>query len=262
MEVEKVKEWLMKAHKTLDPPGCYTVHMPKPLSANGAITFGIVHEHRFAFYCWVKYHRKVTLKNSASGISPPDLITIDWHDDIGVPSDFSENELANLDINNDLEVGFYCWTRLRALNDGHIAPALFLRFFKNVHALIKQDQGETVDTRKDIKGDDHHIFYHYGYDSLIKDLKNSDINRVFLDIDLDYFTVDESGLPIPEEEIRGLINLEGELMTWILPRLEGMTIAIEPSHCGNADNCIRFLDILNEELFSRSLCSKDTKWNK
>jgi hypothetical protein len=144
----------------------------------------------------------------------------------------------------------------------HIAPALFLRFFKNVHALIKQDQGETVDTRKDIKGDDHHIFYHYGYDSLTKDLKNSDINRVFLDIDLDYFIVDESGRPMSEAEIRGLISLEGELMTWILPRLEGMTIALEPSHCGNVDNCIRFLDILNEELFSRSLCSKETKWSK
>ncbi|MBW2021168.1 MAG: hypothetical protein JRI65_14430 [Deltaproteobacteria bacterium] len=262
MEVEKVKEWLMKAHKTLDPPGCYTVYMPKPLSTDAAITLGIVHEHRFAFYYWALYHRKVTLKNSASGINPPDLITIDWHDDIGAPSDFSENELSNLDISDELEVGFYCWSRLRALNDGHVSPAIFLRFFKNVHALIKQDQGETVSIRKDINGDDHHIFYHYQYDSLIKNLKNSNIDRVFLDIDLDYFTVDGSGTPMHENEIRDLINLEGEFMTWILPRLEGMTIALEPSYCGNVDNCIRFLDIINEELFSRSLCAKETRWNR
>ncbi len=42
--------------------------------------------------------------------------------------------------------------------------------------------------------------------------------------DLDYFTVDEKN-PIPENDIRKLMNIDSGIMKWILPRLEGMTIA-------------------------------------
>ena len=125
MNEHTLKKWLEKERGLLYPPGTETGFVESPKLKNiMACTIGLVHSHRFAFYFWSKFNEKYSKNSLSLTHDMPVLVTIDFHDDSGVESDFDKEEIKEIDISDDVELGLYCWLRLRALNDGHILPAL------------------------------------------------------------------------------------------------------------------------------------------
>jgi hypothetical protein len=51
-------------------------------------------------------------------------------------------------------------------------------------------------------------------------------------------------------------------MSIIFPKLVGLTIALEPRHCCGYSNSMKIFDILNKELFSNTLLTENSRWNK
>ena len=88
---------------------------------------------------------------------------MDWHDDCGAECDYDEGELKRLDQHNEQEVALFCWAGLRPLNDGHIAPAVWLNALGNVYIIQKQkneyDCEDETCVVKDRYGNDHRIYY-------------------------------------------------------------------------------------------------------
>ena len=74
----------------------------------------IVMEHRFAFFYWIKckqelmYDRNTRTRINDDLFTPPDLITMDWHDDCGGECDYSEGELKRLNQQDEQEVALFC----------------------------------------------------------------------------------------------------------------------------------------------------------
>ncbi len=100
-----------------------------------------------------------------------------------------------------------------------------------------------------------------------EELLKSNIDEVFFDIDLDYFT--ESDDPcgggedlalMDDKAITLLLDPHSSLIEWVLKRTEGMTIATEPKWCGGLSNSNRIYNILDNTLFLNNLFSKNTKW--
>lgn len=121
MEECRITNWLKDFDRYLDPPGCESSFVSLPGRDEASCTIGIVHEHRFAFYFWGLYSNDRNSRNSI-------LISVDAHDDTGVPSEVIPDDLNDLNIHNRTELGLFAWLRLRSLNDGHILPALYLNF--------------------------------------------------------------------------------------------------------------------------------------
>ena len=86
MDTNRIAEWLKDTGGWLNPSGCETAFAPLPVHDRGCCTVGIVHEHRFAFFFWGLYSLD---KNSPHAA----LISIDAHDDVGVPSEVILDDL-------------------------------------------------------------------------------------------------------------------------------------------------------------------------
>jgi hypothetical protein len=268
MDSTRIAKWLNDIQGGLAPPGCEAEYTSQPGGKQDCCTVGIVHEHRFAFYYWALYAHEKRKQGQR-----PVLITLDSHDDVGVPSEVNVDDLDNLHIGNRTELGLFAWTRLRRLNDGHILPALYLNFFSDVYVLMNNDEdsdefkySHEEQQQKDQDGDIHTIKYYQKLDQLLHDLP-SDV-PAFLDIDLDFFAIDNtenssivgSELLRPDDFISSFLSIDGPLLGPLLERIVGLTIALEPKYCGGLLNSLRVLDILNRELFDGTLCTHDCKW--
>jgi len=268
MDPTRIAKWLNDIQGWLEPPGCETEYTSRPGGKQDCCTVGIVHEHRFAFYYWARYAHERRKHGQR-----PVLITLDSHDDVGVPSEVNVDDLDNLHIGNRTELGLFAWTRLRRLNDGHILPALYLNFFSDVYVLMNNDENsddfkfsyEELKQR-DRDGDIHSVKYYQHVDQLLYDLP-SDV-PAFLDIDLDFFAIDNadkgsllgSELLRSDDFISSFLSINGPLLGPLQERIVGLTIALEPKYCGGLLNSLRVLDILNRELFDGTLCTDDCKW--
>ena len=232
-----------------------------------AIEVALVFEHRFAFYYWLRWRHDLQAE------APPDLVTIDWHDDVGDTCDFNARTLASLNVADPNELALFCWLGLRSLNDGHIAPALYLNALGDVHALIKQDWQPGIPARErgyeivDREGQPHVINYHRRALSCRRALKGNDSpGPIVLDLDLDYFTRDHpSGdrfrqIRLSDHAIEALLDTTRPFMAQLLPRVVGMTIALEPGYCGGIHNSLAILDVVCRTLFSGARCSRLAKW--
>lgn len=267
MDINRIAKWISSVKGGVKPTGCESSHTNQPGDLRSCCTIGIVHEHRFAFYYWALYsHEKGTRGQR------PILITLDSHDDVGVPSEVVTDDLDNLHIGNRTELGLFAWLRLRRLNDGHILPALYLNFFSDVYVLMNNDE-DSEDFKSfheelqqaDREGNVHTVKYYQHLDRLLLDLPPD--SPVFLDIDLDFFADDN-----PEKELLGseqlksdsfissFLSIDGPLLEPLLNRIVGVTIALEPRYCGGLLNSLHVLDILNRELFDGTLCTNDCKW--
>ena len=268
MDTTRIAEWLTNTQRWLDPPGCETAFAPLPTQERGCCTVGIVYEHRFAFFFWGLYSLDKDRPH-------PVLISIDSHDDTGVPSELIPDDLDNLDIRNRIELGLFAWLRLRSLNDGHILPALYLNFFSDVYVLLNNNEdarefklSHTEQQQKDCNGRRHRVNFYQHSEHLLRDLPPD--SSVFLDIDLDFFAVDnpEAGSVLDSEllrsdaELRSTLSINGPLIGPLLSRIVGLTIALEPEYCGGLINSLHALDILNRELFDGTLCTHSCKWKK
>ncbi|MBE3046905.1 hypothetical protein IMZ48_31125 [Candidatus Bathyarchaeota archaeon] len=124
------RDILGRVHRHLDPAGGCMTFVPHPARGDRkAVLVGIVFEHRFAFYYWIKckqelrWDRHVRQRIPDRDFVPPDLVTMDWHDDIGGECDMIEAEIRRLNQSNEAEVGLFSWAGLRSINDGHVFPA-------------------------------------------------------------------------------------------------------------------------------------------
>ncbi len=97
-------------------------------------------------------------------------------------------------------------------------------------------------------------------------MDRSEPEHVYLDIDFDYFTCEEKGgelgsaRMVREDKIRVALNLKTGLLSHFHDRLVGLTIALEPKHCGGFANVFRILHILNDEFFGGTLGTHRPKW--
>jgi len=263
-----IAEWLKNLDQKLNPPGCETVFVPSRVGEQSCCKVGIVHEHRFAFYYWALYSHDQGKK------PPPVLITLDSHDDIGVQSEVIPGDLDNLNFGNQTELALFAWLRLRSLNDGHILPALYLNFFSDVYVLNKPQDSlvfrapNSKMEYEDREGNIHAVKFFRHADKLMRDLP-PDI-PVYLDIDLDYFAVNNSQADellgseslLPDNEIKKILSFKSPFMKLLLYRLIGLTIALEPKYCGGLLNSFHLLDILNREFFNGTLCTHSCDWAK
>jgi hypothetical protein len=267
-KINRISKWLNSTQGWLKPPGCETVHTARPGDDEGCCTVGIVHEHRFAFFYWVLYSL-----DKGKHEPQPVLITLDSHDDVGVPGEVDIEDLDNLSIGNRTELGLFVWTRLRRLNDGHILPALYLNCFSDVYVLMNND--EDIEDFKlsfeeqqqiDRHGNIHKVNYYQHLDQLLYDLPPD--TPVFLDIDLDFFVNENpaegsllgSDLLRSVNFISSFLSINGPLLGSLLTRIVGLTIALEPKYCGGLLNSLHILDVLNCEFFAGTLCTHNCRW--
>lgn len=258
MDKDRIARWLegLNSNGYLYPPGCEASFTKLPGRDGGYCTVGIVHEHRFAFYFWA-------LDSIEKNLSRAALITVDAHDDVGVPDEVIpddldnlgiHNELDNLNVHNRIELGLFAWLRLRSLNDGHILPALYLNFFSDVFVLLNdhEDSAGYKSNREkqpitDRDGREHKVRFYRNPEKLLYDLPKD--CPVFLDIDLDYFSLDnpEAGSVhgseklMDDADIRKFLSVNGPLFGQFFNRIVGMTIALEPKYCGGLLNSLHVL---------------------
>lgn len=223
----------------------------------------VFNHHRFAFYYWVRWNLEKKIR--------PDLISFDWHQDLAYPDEGDKQELMNLDINNPFEVSFYSWARLNSLNDNHIMSAVYRNLLGNVYVVYKQkDLHEDDDEElEDYHGEKHIIRKFKDSQSLLTALTKEAISEVYFDIDLDYFTIENSSTNdkqrftyMNQRKIKEIFNPSGELMRWIFERIQGFTIALEPEHTGGIEKSLRFLVLLEKLFFTKSIGNWNCDWNR
>ncbi len=252
-----------------------------------AIEVAVIHHHRFAFFYWLKWATKDWTRSLSLDQTPPDLVTIDYHDDVGGECDcvFDELELligklevGDVDDKHELKdaarrrdqakrnVATYSMLGLRALNDGHIFPAQYLNAVGDVFVLYKQREPNER-SFEDQYGNLHHIRYFNQPSEVVKALSKIPDRCTYFDLDVDYFFEDKSQVRgnekmVSEKQIRQLMDVESEFMTAILQReLKGVTFALEPTYCGGLPSCFRAMSIVMDALFSGNLLgATDVKW--
>jgi hypothetical protein len=200
--------------------------------------------------------------------SRPALISLDYHNDVGCPGDYDEEELRNLDARDETLLGLFAWLGLPRKNDGHILPAAYLNSIGDVYVILKKlnsgPQGSNFEV-EDLNGSTHRIQYFSSVSSLVAELQRKAPSEVYLDIDLDFFTESPADdfasiRLVSDSVIEETLSPSAKLMEFVLPRLSGLTIALEPRYCGGIQNSFHILQQINELLFSSGLFHSNCKW--
>ena len=252
-----------------------------------AIEVAVIHHHRLGFYYWLRWTTQGWTCSLPTEHLAPDLVTVDWHDDVGGDCDCVFDELRllvqRLEVDNvedpacledavrrrqisENNVAAYSFLGLRALNDGHIFPAQYLNAIGDVYVLYKQYGKKTL-KMTDQFGQPHNIFYCTSPLDLVKKLDRATARPTYFDLDVDYFFKEGKGkvhgaeVMVAEDEIRKLLDPQQGLLSHIAPRpLRGMTFALEPTYCGGLNGCFRAMSIISETLFDGSLLGDQVDW--
>jgi hypothetical protein len=230
-----------------------------------SIELGIFNSHRFAFYFWAKW----TTEKEDKTI--PDLVTFDWHQDLAYPGDLEKEWLAKLDLKNLFEVSFYAWAKLYPHNDNHIVSAAYLNLIGDIYVVCKQTHYGKVDDGvkkfKDIHGNVHYIRKFETHEKLMRHVENKSIKQIYFDIDLDYFTIENSTSNdkqhftyMKDKDIKEIFNLDSPMIQWVMERIEGMTIALEPEHTGSINKSMKYFSLLEKQFFNGSVFQWKTTW--
>ena len=252
----------MKIPDFLAPMGAYESILENPFTKD-AIEVAVFHEHRIAFYYWALWTTGIKYGEPRI-LPPPTLVSFDWHEDTAVPDEIEQQELQKLNLEIPSEIAFFSWAMLNPLNDGHILSAAYLNLIADIFLVRKQENSGDLPFI-DMFGNTHKIYSFDNikdmYDSLKKDI---DVDKIYLDIDLDYFTESPDSCGggteltlVPPDEITATLSPQSELMQFILPRLSGMTIAIEPEFCGGYSNAVSIYQTLEKTMFNGQLLSQN-----
>lgn len=250
----------MEISDFLAPMGAYTSIIEHPFTKD-AIEVAVFHEHRIAFYYWALWTMGIKYGQPRI-LPPPTLVSFDWHEDTAAPHEVEQEELKNLDLEKMGEIAFFAWAKLHSQNDGHILSAAYLNLISDIF-LVRKQEPDSQQPFVDIFGNIHKI---YSFDN-VKDMydslkKHIGVDKVYLDIDLDYFT--ESPDPcgggnelslVPTDKIIAALDPQSDLMQFILPRLSGMTIAIEPEFCGGYSSAMSIYQNVEKTMFNGQLLS-------
>ena len=256
----------MNDNKYLKLPNADYTIIEHPNGQNDSVEIGLVRDHRFVFYFWFKWWKDTNRELRDSTAKAPSLITIDWHRDLCAPCEIEKQDLINLNLTSYKEVALFSWDKLNQLNDGHILAAAYLNLISDIYVLCKQD-GTEDENFIDHWGNEHKIRCFDSKENLLNELLQNNINEIYFDIDLDYFTESndscgggEDLVLMDDQDILSLLNIDSEFMQWIFKRMEGMTIATEPKWCGGLKNSNKIYKILDNTLFNNQLFSKKEKW--
>ena len=243
------------------PPGCKYSIMDHPSGTNRAVEVAVFQDHRFAFFFWLKWRSQLGPDEAA-----PLLVSLDWHEDLAAPDEAEIDDLNALRIDHLRDVAVFCWGKLNSNNDGHILAAAYLNFVGDIYVVRKQ-HGCSARSFQDGSGRQHRISCFSSVVDLLRALEKAQDQRVFFDIDLDYFTESPDSCGggaevrlVDDREVAATLDPQGELMSWVFPRMCGMTIATEPDFCGGVINAGRLLGILSDTLFHPQLLAHDVKW--
>lgn len=254
----------------LRPSGCLDCHINKPFNKEESIEIAAFHEHRFAFYYWLKW------TNNLNG-KIPSLVTFDWHQDLCPPYKDKVEELKSLETTKMSKVAFYTWARLEHTNDVQIQSAILLNKIQNVYVICRQkSRRDNPMIIEDYHGNTHKIYLFDNINEFEKTIPSLEEEHVFWDIDLDYFTLcnppsmggTTSGKKytyLTKAAIEEQFSSQSPVIRWILERIEGMTIAMEPDFCGGLKHSNRLYSIVEralftEPLFNRNMHKKYPKW--
>jgi len=251
----------MDDHEYALPPGCNMSILPHPSGVDDAVELALFQDHRYAFFFWLSWTRKLQLETA-----PPALISLDWHEDLAAPDEVEQQELLGLNQNDLRGVALFCWEHLNPLNDGHILAAAFLNLIGDIYVVRKQIE-VVVDAFQDAQGREHRIRCFDTIDELVTALRGAKVERVFFDLDLDYFTESEDGSGggekvelVSDEVIKAALNPSSELLQWVFERFAGMTIATEPEFCGGMINSNHLVSVVSESLFVPQLLADNATW--
>jgi hypothetical protein len=248
------------------PPGSLTQYLDHPHYSHLGIELSIFNDHRYAFYFWNKWTQHNVFEMDRINC-PPDLITLDWHQDLRLPTTEEKRWLRNLDLTNNQDVALYSWANLGKWNDTHIMAAAYLNIIGDVYVHCRQGRNKDWDDEyiKDKNGNIHTIKKFKKYDELESHLLSSDVVNVYFDIDLDFFTINnplswgQGGTAytyLPNNTIKKMLGIERPLISWIFQRLWGITIALEPEFTGGLMKSQSYLNLIDQLYFSPSLFTK------
>lgn len=270
---------MIKLHfRNLDyvrPPGTLIELLNHPDEAqNETVELALFNEHRYAFFFWNKWRNEL-LEDSIA--EPPCLVTLDWHQDLMWPDETEKKWLDELDLSNNRDVSLYSWANLTPINDGQIMAAAYLNLVGNIYVHCRQGKNESKWKEVEFTdkfGNIHTVRKFKTYDGLENHMLQSDEKKVFFDIDLDFFTlnnpyngVGNSYSYLKDPEIKAMLAVKRPLIEWIFKRMCGFTIAIEPEHCGGLLKAHKLLNVIDQLYFTPSLFanygsnwSKSTEW--
>ncbi len=241
------------------PPGTAVEILAHPYYGNSrSIELAAFAEHRYAFFFWAKWTGKLLKENRIA--SPPDLVSLDWHQDLAWPTKGEKGWLRSLDVSNNRDLSLYAWANLSPINDTHIMAAAYLNLIGDIYVHCRQGRFEDHwrDQKfKDRYGNVHTVRKFREYDKLEEFLLNSEVNNVYFDIDLDFFTIQnplngagKNFTYLGDDTIRQMLEVERPLIWWIFQRLCGFTIATEPEHTGGLLRSNRYLALISKLYFS------------
>ncbi|MDH6309435.1 hypothetical protein M2451_002679 [Dysgonomonas sp. PFB1-18] len=255
----------------ITPPGTLTQNLSHPfLEAGNGIELSLFYDHRYAFFFWNKWTRRILTKEPKS--NPPCLVSVDWHQDLAWPTKGQKKWLDVLDISSNKDVSLYAWANLSHINDEQIVAAAYLNLIGNIYVHCRQGSDHRWEDQSyiDKYGNEHIIKRFKDYDELENYLLKSSESKVYFDIDLDYFTINnplnavgKNFSYMPKKEIIEMLKIERPLISWIFQRLQGFTIAIEPEHTGGLLKANKILEIIDRLYFKPSLFSNYAwQWEK
>lgn len=237
-----------------DPPGTFREVIPHPGGEDRAIEKAVIMEHRFAFFFWMKWRNELRENNWLQQPAPT-LITIDWHRDMAPPPESQREKLQELDQSNLSDIANYVWAQFDQTNDGHILCAAWLNLIGDI-ILLKNSASQMQDTFTDYNGNTHTIYEFRDYHRFEEFLIQREDHNIFFDIDLDYFIHGKGGTLYPEnfdrytdKEIKEIIDHNNAAFKHILPSIDGVTIAQEPSYCGGIANSCHIMNVVHSQLF-------------
>jgi len=248
----------------IEPPGSIREILSHPLRDNESMELALFQEHRYAFFFWAKWIRKLELEK------PPCLVSLDWHQDLCFPCETEKEWLDDLDLNSDPEIAVFSWAKLAGNNDGHILCAAYLNLIGDIYVHCKQGTFESEwedEELIDKYGNIHIIKKYKKYDKMEEDLLNSKEENVFFDIDLDFFTVENSTSNndlrftyVDDALVSKMLNHKRPLVQWVFERLRGFTIATEPEHCGGILKSNKYLNMISNLYFKPALLGPHCNW--
>ncbi|NHZ84590.1 MAG: hypothetical protein GWP19_01750 [Planctomycetia bacterium] len=241
------------------PPNTLVQSLSHPNRMDSLIDLCIFNDHRYAFYFWNKLKQEKAIRF--------DLITFDWHQDLRPPTDKLKNELIDIDLQKNDEVAFFSWARLFPDNDDHILSAAYLDILNDVWIVRKQDEDSGDIVYKDFQGKNHTIRKFRCYRDLLERLKGASIDNVIMDIDIDYFTIENNTSNDKQyftyekrKYVEEIFSLNSDLMKWILPKLACVTIALEPDCSGGISKSFEYLSIIESLWFENYIGRFGIKW--
>lgn len=238
-----------------NPPGTHLEEISHAADPNRSIEKAIIMEHRFAFFFWMKWRNQ--LKNNDLQQQPaPTLVTIDWHRDLAPVSDDLKKGLEQLNQQNLSDVSNYVWAQLDQTNDGHIFCAAWLNLIGDI-ILLQNTTGYQESTFTDKNGNEHRVYEFQDFDQFQKFMTARNDTNIFFDVDLDYFIhgkgkryYSDDFQRYSDDEIKEVIDRTHPVFKYMIPRIDGITLALEPGYCGGIVNACQIMDVFHSQLFT------------